>query len=97
MFEGCRNLESLDVSGFDTSNGYYFDSMFAGCASLAQLPGVELWDMSLGRDFQSMFERCPKLSLDCSAWDVSGLVKSSKDNPMKDFSKGSAGVIAPAR
>lgn len=29
MFEGCINLESVNLSSFDTSNAYYFPGMFA--------------------------------------------------------------------
>ena len=37
MFQGCKSLESLDVSSFDTSNVTDMAAMFEGCDSLKEL------------------------------------------------------------
>ena len=37
MFEGCKNLEDLDVSNFDTSNVIDMGNMFYGCSKLKEI------------------------------------------------------------
>ena len=37
MFMGCKSLQNLDLSHFDTSNISWFYSMFEGCESLKSL------------------------------------------------------------
>jgi len=45
MFYNCSSLTSLDVSGFDTSSVTNMASMFQNCSSLADIIGVESFDI----------------------------------------------------
>ena len=45
MFKECSSLISLDLSGFDTSNVKYMDSMFSSCSNL--------YNLTLGTDWAS--------------------------------------------
>lgn len=71
MFSGCRSLEELDVSGFDTSAARSLGWMFHGCEKLASLD-VSNFDTSAATSLSSMFYGCTKLaSLDVSNFDTS--------------------------
>lgn len=71
MFSGCRSLEGLDVSGFDTSAAKSLGSMFYGCKKLASLD-VSNFDTSAATSLSSMFGGCESLrSLDLSGFDTS--------------------------
>ena len=71
MFSGCRSLEGLDVSGFDTSAAKSLSSMFSGCTKLAALD-VSNFDTSAATSLSSMFSGCESLtSLDLSGFDTS--------------------------
>ena len=71
MFSGCRSLEGLDASGFDTSAAKSLGSMFSGCAKLASLD-VSNFDTSAATSLSSMFDGCESLtSLDLSSFDTS--------------------------
>ena len=41
MFKGCKNLEFLDLSSFDTSNVTDWSCLFAGCNKLKEIKGIE--------------------------------------------------------
>jgi surface protein len=45
MLRNCSSLTSLDVSGFDTSSVANMNSMFRDCSSLADIIGVESFDI----------------------------------------------------
>lgn len=71
MFSGCRSLEGLDASGFDTSAAKSLGSMFSGCTKLASLD-VSNFDTSAATSLSSMFDGCESLtSLDLSSFDTS--------------------------
>ena len=71
MFKDCRNLKSIDVSGFDTSNVNEMRLVFSGCESLTSLD-VSGFDTSKVNNMQSMFYGCSSLSsLDLSGFDTS--------------------------
>ena len=71
MFSGCRSLEGLDVSGFDTSAATSLSSMFHGCEKLASLD-VSNFDTSAATSLDWMFYGCESLtSLDLSSFDTS--------------------------
>lgn len=71
MFSGCRSLEGLDVSGFDTSAAKSLSSMFSGCIKLAALD-VSNFDTSAATSLGWMFYGCESLrSLDLSGFDTS--------------------------
>ncbi|MBU5584807.1 DUF285 domain-containing protein, partial [Enterococcus sp. S181_ASV_20] len=37
VFENCKNLETVDISKWDTSNIEYFNRMFSGCHKLTEI------------------------------------------------------------
>lgn len=53
MFQNCRSLTSLDLSGLDTSNVTNMSSMFASCRSLTSL--AMMGDISKVTSYSSMF------------------------------------------
>lgn len=74
MFEGCENLESVDVKGFDTSSVTYMGSMFYDCKSLKNLKNLdqETFNTSKVRGMCFMFKGCESLeSVDVSKFDTS--------------------------
>ena len=71
MFNSCRALTSLDVSGWDTSNVTNMFGMFNNCSSLTSLD-LSGWDTSKVTNMSNMFNSCRALtSLDLSGWDIS--------------------------
>lgn len=76
MFHDLSNVESIDLSGWDTSEITDMANMFSDCSSLTSLifPSSGL-DTSSVTQTVSMFNNCTSLpSLDLSNWDVSNLV-----------------------
>ena len=70
-FNKCSNLQSIDLSGLDTSQVTDMRSMFAVCNNLTSLD-VSGFDTSQVKDMGSMFSACNKLmSLDIGAFDTS--------------------------
>ena len=61
MFEGCSSLESLDLSGWDTSSATSLASMFYGCSSLESLD-LSGWDTSAVTSFVDVFSGCQSLN-----------------------------------
>ena len=71
MFAFCNELESLDVSGFDTGCVTNMSSMFLNCEKLTGLD-VSGFDTSQVTDMSGMFCWCNTLtSLDVSGFDTS--------------------------
>ena len=71
MFCGCKNLESLDLSGLDTSNVTDMSDMFGWCQSLESLDLSGL-DTSNVTTMSCMFYECKGLtSLNLSNFDTS--------------------------
>ena len=60
MFKGCDNLETLDLSKFDTSNVKDMESMFEGCSGLISL-SLENFDTSNVHYMNKMFKDCISL------------------------------------
>ena len=61
LFKGLRRMETLDLSGLDTSRVTDMGGMFSGCASL---PSLDLsgWDTSRVEGMWGMFFGCSSLS-----------------------------------
>ena len=71
MFLDCRSLESLDLSGLDTSSATGMSSMFSGCSSLESLD-LSGFVTSSVVGMSGMFRGCSSLeSLDLSGLDTS--------------------------
>ena len=74
MFNQCKYLTLLDVSGWDTSNVTDMSYAFYYCSSLTEIEGIEDVDTSNVTDIKYIFNSCNSLtSLDLSGWDTSGL------------------------
>ena len=74
MFLDCRSLESLDLSGLDTSKATDMFGMFEGC-SLLEFLDLSGLDTSKATDMSSMFCGCSSLeSLDLSGFDTSNVI-----------------------
>ena len=70
MLYGCKSLNNLDVSGWDTGNVTNMAQVFKGCSSLTSLD-VSSWDTGKVTNMNGMFYRCVHLtSLDVSSWDT---------------------------
>ncbi len=71
MFQDCSSLESIDLSGLDTSSTSDTSCMFDDCSSLTSLD-VSNFDTSKVKDMEWMFRGCSSLtSLDVSNFDTS--------------------------
>ena len=71
LFWSLDAMETLDLSGLDTSRVTDMSEMFRGCASLSSLD-LSGWNTSRVTDMRFMFVDCPSLaSLDLSGWDTS--------------------------
>jgi surface protein len=89
IFEHCESLESIDISGWDTSgceqlgtpSSYAYGGMFASCYKLKTITGLDNIDFSglkggsVSFSLAKFFRNCYELtSLDLSSWDVSKIV-----------------------
>ena len=71
MFAVCRDLTSIDLSSFDTSEVTTMGHMFIECNSLTKL-NLSNFDTSKVTDMRWMFNECYKLTtLDLSSFDTS--------------------------
>lgn len=71
LFNGCKNMTSVDLRNLDTSNVTNMNGMFGGCASLET---IDLSSLNTGNvtDMGSMFAGCTNLqSVSLGEWDVS--------------------------
>ncbi len=73
MFNGCKSLSELDVSGFDTSSVTNMNGMFYVCESLLEL-NVSEWNTGNVTDMSFMFYECKNLmELDVSGFDIANV------------------------
>ena len=78
LFYGLYSLESIDFTGFDTSNVTSMYSMFSGCEALTSLD-VSSFNTSNVMDMSCMFENCFSLTnLDVSGFDTSNVTDMSR-------------------
>lgn len=72
LFEGCKNLEEIDLSKWNFNNVTDMAHMFSNCSGLKTIKGLENLNFtSLNRPakLRSMFRRCTSLEkLDISKW-----------------------------
>ena len=70
MFNGCKSLQFLVLSGFDTRNVVSMDNMFSLCSSLGYID-VRHFDTRNVRDMYGMFYGCQNLDyLDLTNFDT---------------------------
>ena len=77
LFKDCVNLESLNLSGWNTSKVEYMHNMFNGCGNLTSLD-VSHFNTAKVTNMSGMFNRCEKLiSLDLSHFETSNVTDMS--------------------
>lgn len=75
FFEGCRRMENIDVSKFDTSSVVNMSQMFSNCTCLTNLD-LSHFNTSKVTDMSAMFNSCEYLSeLNISSFDTSNVKK----------------------
>lgn len=75
MFRSCTNLESVDVSKFDTSKMKSLEAVFFGCNNL-KIIDVKNWDTKMVTNLHYTFNGCQSVKiLDVSRWDVSNVTR----------------------
>lgn len=73
MFERCNNIESLDLSSFNTSKVRNMAFMFAGCLELKHL-GISSFNTKNVEEISGMFNSLPKIEvLDLSNLDITNV------------------------
>ena len=87
MFSGCRSLESLDLSSFNTSSVSDMQEMFHDCSSLKELD-LSSFNTSSLNCVKSMFEGCEKLQTIYvnHEWDIQGIASTYGQNMFKNCS-----------
>ena len=75
MFSGCSNLNSLDLSTFNTSNVTNMRCMFDGCKSLKNLD-LSTFSTNNVADMSEMFSECKSLTIHGVSISNIGYVKS---------------------
>lgn len=70
MFNNCKNMKSINLNNFDTSNVIAMNSMFSSCSSLESLD-LSKFDTSNVTNMSYMFSKCDSLeSLDLSMFNT---------------------------
>jgi len=82
MFENCKSLTSIDLSGFETLKVKEMRKMFKNCDSLKSID-LSSFNIAQCKNINSMFEGCHSLtSIDLSSFDDNNL--SNINNIFKD-------------
>ena len=61
MFDRCKDLKTVDLSGFDTGNVVSMDYMFYECGKLETVYVSSKWNMSGSKDSDDIFGYCYRL------------------------------------
>ena len=78
MFADCSNLESVDLSGLDTTNFASMNQLFRNCYVLKDITWGDTFKTNTITSFQYMFGNCKALtSLDLSGFNTSSLTSTS--------------------
>ena len=74
LFYGCHRLQSVDLTGWDTSNVNVIMGVFHECYELTSIKGIENWDTSKVVVMANAFSELRALkTLDLSKWNVSNV------------------------
>jgi surface protein len=77
MFSGCLDLQSLNLSGWNTANVTTMLKIFSDCSSLQSLD-LSGWNTAKVNDMSIMFSDCSSLqSLDLSGWNTANVTSMS--------------------
>ena len=75
MFAACNTLETIDISGFDTSAVTHFGQLFQNCTALTTIVGLDTLNTTSAIRFIKMFYNCSALTeIDISSFDASKVV-----------------------
>ena len=75
MFEGCNELENLNLTNLITSNVENMSLMFSKCYKLKEIAGIDNFNTSKAIYMKSMFKECKELSyLDLSKFNTSNII-----------------------
>ena len=78
FFSGASNLETVDLTGWDSSRISSFTTFFKNCSKLRTITGINDIDTSSVTTLYQMFDNCSSLeTLDLSKWDVSNVTNMS--------------------
>ena len=61
MFQGCKELEYLDLSNFNTTNVNNMSGMFRNCYKLKEIKGLDNFNTSNVKTMNLMFQSCKEL------------------------------------
>ena len=61
MFQGCSNLESIDVSNFTTPRVKDMNGIFSGCKKLKKKVNMKYWSTENVKEMIGMFNNCENL------------------------------------
>ena len=61
MFYGCKKIEKIELTNFDTKNTNNMKYMFSECYSLKSLSDISQWNVSNVTDMEAMFSDCISL------------------------------------
>ena len=86
-----NKLTKVDAKKLDTSKTIDMTQMFWGCRELTEVSGISSWDTSNVESMSATFLQCPKLTADCSAWNVEKVGESAHEM----FNENAPGVISP--
>lgn len=71
MFQNCFLLTSLNVTGWNTTNGTDMMNMFYYCMALESITGISDWNTSNVTNMYQMFSHCESLtSIGLENWDT---------------------------
>ncbi|MDO4307316.1 MAG: BspA family leucine-rich repeat surface protein [Eubacteriales bacterium] len=78
MFQNCKAIESLNLSGFDVSSASKLDNMFLGCEKLSSIDFGTHFNAQNVTSMQNMFSGCTSLtSVDTSDFPAKSIVNMS--------------------
>ena len=74
------NFETIDISGWDTSNVKNMRQMFFGCEQLTDIIGIEDMNIDNCEDMSYMFADCAKLDISdkIKEWEIDPRIVSAK-------------------
>ena len=74
LFEGCKKLQSVNLTGVDISKVNSLYALFNGCHELTSIKGIEDWNTSNIENTSGTFRELRTLkTLDLSNWNVSNV------------------------
>lgn len=82
LFYGCRNIEQLDLSGWNTKNITIFDRVFFGMKIVKEIKGIENFDFTNAKTIGGILYNCKELDADLSNWKLN---KANKTKTIEAF------------